>query len=617
MPRLTTTHDFVLTAECLESVHQRLEQVLLGEMTEAGHWEGFLAGSALSTAVASFALSRFDPEGHQRQIAAGRKWLTDNQNADGSWGDTTDSPGNLATTLLSLAALEGVKTSGIAHTRETARHWLARQFGGDDPETLRAAVIAFYGGDRTFSAPILALCTAAGLFGKPDYAAWQQVPQLPFELSIMPHQLWPHLRLAVVSYAIPALITIGLVRHRHGGTRWCPLYRLRELVIEPALKVLTNAQPDSGGYLEAAPLTGFVTMALSVAGLRDHPVAHNGARFLRENQRDDGSWPIDTNLATWLTTLSLKALRPESLSDPQKERVTRWLLDQQHLVEHPFTHAAPGGWAWTDLSGGVPDADDTSGALVALRKLAGIDPSPEVRQAAVRAVRWLCDLQNADGGIPTFCRGWGKLPFDQSCPDITAHAIRAWTTWLPDLPADLQLRARRALDRALDYMKSSQHPDGSWVPLWFGNQRVESHENPVFGTAQALLSLAEAANPRVEKNLRKGEQYLLQAQNPDGSWGAQAGLSPTIEETAISLSALCACATNTPETVQARERAATWLTQVAQNNLETHGSLPAAPIGLYFASLWYHERLYPLIFSIEALKRFAEITQSQFSISKQ
>jgi len=45
----------------------------------------------------------------------------------------------------------------------------------------------------------------------------------------------------------------------------------------------------------------------------------------------------------------------------KRRRLIDWLLDQQHRVEHPYTHAAPGGWAWTDLSGGVPDADDTSG----------------------------------------------------------------------------------------------------------------------------------------------------------------------------------------------------------------------------------------------------------------
>jgi squalene-hopene/tetraprenyl-beta-curcumene cyclase len=31
-----------------------------------------------------------------------------------------------------------------------------------------------------------------------------------------------------------------------------------------------------------------------------------------------------------------------------------------------------------------------------------------------------------------------------------------------------------------------------------------------------------------------------------------------------------------------------------------------SPIGLYFASLWYSEKLYPLIFTVEALKRCKE-----------
>ena len=32
-------------------------------------------------------------------------------------------------------------------------------------------------------------------------------------------------------------------------------------------------------------------------------------------------------------------------------------------------------------------------------------------------------------------------------------------------------------------------------------------------------------------------------------------------------------------------------------------SLPASPIGFYFAKLWYFEKLYPLIFTAGALAR--------------
>ena len=33
--------------------------------------------------------------------------------------------------------------------------------------------------------------------------------------------------------------------------------------------------------------------------------------------------------------------------------------------------------------------------------------------------------------------------------------------------------------------------------------------------------------------------------------------------------------------------------------------VPAAPIGLYFAKLWYDEELYPLAFTVEAMERAA------------
>ena len=41
------------------------------------------------------------------------------------------------------------------------------------------------------------------------------VPLIPFELAAFPHWLFPRLRLSVVSYALPALIAMGEVKHHH------------------------------------------------------------------------------------------------------------------------------------------------------------------------------------------------------------------------------------------------------------------------------------------------------------------------------------------------------------------------------------------------------------------
>ncbi|MEZ6048429.1 MAG: hypothetical protein R3C11_23225 [Planctomycetaceae bacterium] len=81
-------------------------------------------------------------------------------------------------------------------------------------------------------------------------------------------------------------------------------------------------------------------------------------QFLLDSVREDGSWPIDTNLATWVTTLAVNGLEGD-VPEESAEAILKFLLDQQYRTVHPYTNADPGGWAWTDLTGGVPDADDT------------------------------------------------------------------------------------------------------------------------------------------------------------------------------------------------------------------------------------------------------------------
>src|SRR5581483_1827756 len=94
---------------------------------------------------------------------------------------------------------------------------------------------------------------------------------------------------------------------------------VRRLCISRSLKVLRRMQPDSGGYLEATPLTSFVVMSLASAAevqssrfkVQSQIVAEvirEGVKFLANSARPDGSWPIDTNLATWNTTLAINAL---------------------------------------------------------------------------------------------------------------------------------------------------------------------------------------------------------------------------------------------------------------------------------------------------------------------
>ena len=583
--------------------YQRVRDALLAEQNAAGHWEGELSTSPLSTATAVMALEMVRRNAaascpdvdFERLIARGIAWLAQHQRADGGWGDTLLSVSNISTTMLAHAVFHATQTvARHAGVVAAAQAYIDR--AGGVP-----ALRARYGKDRTFSVPILTHCALAGL------VKWREITPLPFELACLPADFYKWIRLPVVSYALPALIAIGQVRF-HAAKPWNPVLRaIRSAAVEPSLRLLGRIQPTSGGFLEATPLTSFVTMSLAGMGRAEHPVARQGIDFLVRSVRPDGSWPIDTNLATWVTTLSINALGGD-LPGTQRAALRDWLLGQQYRAVHPYTNADPGGWAWTDLSGGVPDADDTPGALLALLTLQDTDTEGDADADAqfIESLRcgvaWLLGLQNRDGGWPTFCRGWGALPFDRSAPDLTAHAIRALTRWLtasssPAVNDKLRQRANQGIVAGFRYLAKTQRTDGSWLPLWFGNQYVPNDENPTYGTARVLAAY-QATGQTGTSIAQRGFNWLRGAQNPDGGWGGAADVASSVEETALAVQALAALDVASPET----QRGADWLLRAIDEN-RIHQQ---APIGFYFAKLWYSERLYPLIFAAAALREVAQ-----------
>jgi len=590
----------------LAAALQRATCALLAEMNSAGHWTGELSASALSTATAITALATVNRDNHAALIQNGLCWLAKHVNADGGWGDTTHGKSNISTTALCWAAFGAAKADAdFPSVVGKAEAWIRNQCGADGPpfhssqnnwrtKLLPDAIARRYGKDRTFSVPILLTLALAGRLGE---GGWHLVPKLPFELAAVSHRFWGALRLPVVSYALPALIAIGQAVHHHAPTRNPLTAALRAMSRNQTLRVLETLQPPNGGFLEATPLTSFVTMSLASMGHASQVVAQKGTEFLMESVRADGSWPIDTNLATWVTTLAIKALahQGDTLSPKQCTALRGWLLSQQWREEHPYTHAASGGWAWTDLPGGVPDADDTPGALLALRKL-GL-PDEATRAAGLAGVRWLMGLQNRDGGIPTFCRGWGALPFDRSSQDLTAHTLRAWNAWRSELEPRARPALVRAMSRGLGYLIRTQRKDGAWVPLWFGNEHAPDDENPLYGTAHvvsALRELAESGMMPAKAPAARGAAWLAASQNDDGGWGGVRGVPSSVEETALAVEALAGTSHG-----EATARGARWLIE----RVESGAWREPAPIGFYFARLWYHERLYPLIWAVGALGR--------------
>ena len=697
----------------LHSAWLRVRDELLAERTADGHWVGELSSSALSTATAVSALSVVQSEGIADcgfQIAdlveRGVSWLVRHQNDDGGFGDTDKSYSNIATTYLVVAALH------LAGKAEEYRELLARAEKYIHSKRGIEGLKERYGIDKTFVVPIMTNLALAGL------VKWEEISPLPFELAVVPQRFYRFVGMPVVSYAIPALVAIGQA-HYHHKKPWNPITRLvRWLSITRSLKVLRRMQPESGGYLEATPLTSFVVMSLASMAVQSpkskvqtriaEEVIREGVRFLANSVRPDGSWPIDTNLATWVTTLSINALAAggEDVAALLGPKCLDWLLSCQHTKRHPFTGADPGGWGWSNLSGAVPDSDDTAGAILALgawRKSQGCSKKQFLRilDAMFAGGNWLRNIRNDDGGWPTFCRGWGRLPFDRSGTDLSAHAARSMIALqelfkLGDKEIDarffdrydfnLYRRFNGLPSRTREkYLYGQQRRDGSWVPLWFGNQENVAEENAVYGTAKVLMLWRDDGVSALEPvpegawwqerdvaSARRGLEWLRENQNADGGWGSgvwnktvppsdepqvrrgspdpaetddrrspeapiftrsaregaggqfaiencqlpiansaanpQSSHSPltthhlpltsSVEETALAVEALLPVA-DREEYRDAVEKGLEWLVTAVERGDHRH----AAPIGFYFAKLWYYEKLYPIIFTASALGR--------------
>lgn len=666
--------DHALPAATAE-VMARLRRDLLSQRSPAGHWRGELSASALGTATAVSAISAMliaaavDRDQAEPLIRRGIDYLAGQQNGDGGYGDTDRSHSNIATSYLVLAARtlaaqallasESTVTEGDSESLARLNGYIADQDG-------LAGLRRRYGKDKTFVVPIMTNLAIAGLID------WREVARLPFEAAVFPGAMYRFLQMPVVSYAIPALVAIGQVHHFCGPRTWWPIHRIRAAAVAPTMRVLQRMQPDSGGYLEATPLTAFVVMSLAASGRATHPVATRGWQFLKDSIRPDGSWPIDTDLATWVTSLAIHALGqdPRDDGDWATRPLIDWHLGCQHKRRHPFTGANPGGWGWTDLSGAVPDGDDTPAAILAIEDYltaivaaerdetsgAATDTASIIdtaRAAAVAGLNWLVGLQNRDGGLPTFCRGWGKLPFDRSSTDLTAHLIRAIdAAGRPGLALPQEPALAAARRRGVEFLRRQQRPEGEWVPLWFGNQDDVDEENAIYGTGRVLLAIAGECSLR--SAVGRAVDFLLRQQNPDGGWGGgpsrRAWLSSrgrsdsysSIEETAVAVEGLAAVLRSaswgsaevdidlvdeadelvdgdtvsspapSAETTRGRETTASPRERQCREAIiagvrflvkasEAGEQDEPWPIGFYFAKLWYHERLYPLVLTLAAL----------------
>jgi squalene-hopene/tetraprenyl-beta-curcumene cyclase len=139
-----------------------------------------------------------------------------------------------------------------------------------------------------------------------------------------------------------------------------------------------------------------------------------------------------------------------------------------------------------------------------------------IEGARERAVRWVLAMQNQDGGWGAFDRDNDAeflchVPFadhnamiDPSTPDITARVLESLASWGIG-------REQPAVIRALRYLYKTQEEDGSWYGRWGVNH--------IYGTWQVLVGLASMEVSPADSAMRRGAEWLLACQQDSGGWG--------------------------------------------------------------------------------------------------
>jgi squalene-hopene/tetraprenyl-beta-curcumene cyclase len=300
---------------------------------------------------------------------------------------------------------------------------------------------------------------------------------------------------------------------------------LRKLGVRAAHRWMIEHFENSDGLGAIFPPMIYTVIALRCLGYDDNdPTVLWAKRHLEDLLiEENGVTRVQPCVSPiWDTAISAIALADANLPDyhPALLRSMRYLLDKEVRVKGDWADRVkgsvePSGWYFQFQNEKYPDIDDTAMVLLALQRTS-LAETPEVKAATERGLNWILSMQNKDGGWAAFDKDvtnqvLTKVPFadhnailDPSCADITARVV--------ELMGKLGHTAEHpAIARAIDYLWKSQEPRGCWYGRWGVNY--------IYGTWQVLLGLKSVGFPMDHPNLVRAADWLESIQQVDGGWG--------------------------------------------------------------------------------------------------
>jgi squalene-hopene/tetraprenyl-beta-curcumene cyclase len=516
------------------------QRYLLGIQHGHGWWKGELETNITMDAE-DLMLRQFLGIADGRVTQAAARWIRAKQRADGTWATFYGGPGELSTTIEGYVALKMAGDDADAPHMAAAREFVLAGGGIEASRVFTRIWMALFGEwsweDLPVMPPELVFLPSWFPLNVYDWGCWarQTVVAITVVAAHRPVRdlgfSVAELRTSTPKPPMRSPLSIGgLFQRLDAGLHIyekLPAKPLRASALKQATEWIIARQEADGGWGGIQPPWVYSIMALELMGYPlEHPVLRSalagleGFTITEETPAGQVRRLEACQSPVWDTALALTGLLDSGL-DPAHEAVTRaadWLAGEEIALSGDWAvrrpDARPGGWAFEFANDNYPDTDDTAEIVLALRRT-GQAAAPHVAGAIERAVAWLEAMQSTDGGWGAFDadntqRLCEKLPFcdfgaviDPPSADVTAHVV--------EMLAVEGKSGEQVTRRGVDWLLENQEPDGCWFGRWGANY--------VYGTGAAVPALVEAGVPAGAGCLRRAVAWLERHQNADGGWG--------------------------------------------------------------------------------------------------
>jgi squalene-hopene/tetraprenyl-beta-curcumene cyclase len=533
------------TGSQLDRAIENAASALLALQKPDGHWVFELEADA--TIPAEYILLRQylgEPDDRilEAKIAA---YLGRIQGAHGGWPLYHDGPFDMSASVKAYFALKMIGDSVGAPHMLRAREAIRARGGAARTNVFTRLLLALYG-----------------------FIPWRAVPVMPVEIMLLPK--WFPFHLDKISYwsrtvIVPLLVLQALKPKARNPrqitidelfleppqsmgkapkapqqkTSWFWFFhaidsllrifepyfpaRSRKRAIERALAWVTERLNGEDGLGAIFPAMANSVIMFDVLGYPEgHPLRAIARRSVEKLLvvHDQEAYCQPCVSPVWDTGLTCHALLElgDARARHQACKGLEWLATKQicdlkgdWAARRPDT--PPGGWAFQYANPHYPDVDDTAVVVMAMDRVA----QPQFQSCMEAAEKWIVGMQSENGGWGAFDADnehyyLNNIPFadhgallDPPTEDVTARCV----SMLVQLEGFT--RNGPAIQRAIEYLRTTQLADGSWYGRWGMNY--------IYGTWSVLCALNAAGLNHDGPEFRKAVAWLLEIQNADGGWG--------------------------------------------------------------------------------------------------